>query len=309
MRALFFGILPFCIFALGARWYWVCQIHQLCDDNVVIEEYINEQEANLGLNSGEETILNGFEHFKFGVGDNEPNLSDNNNQFLDEVATYLKTEEGKNITITGNYLEKEKDIKYGFYENLGQARAAEIRELMIDRGVDEDRFTIDYNMISGEILTSPVTFDSFDDLGETAINSNGEGVDTNAGAEADGNGQLAKMKFTFVDMTYQDANFEFNSDVFKPGEQLKLYADSVKTYLGLNTDKTLTVIGHADSIGGDASNEDLGLRRAKNAAKYFKNLGVTAPITSISMGEKQPVATNDTPEGRQKNRRVNFKIE
>lgn len=78
----------------------------------------------------------------------------------------------------------------------------------------------------------------------------------------------------------------------------------------------MTIIGHTDSIGSKEYNLDLGLRRAKNARQYFiDSLGVVAPIEVKSMGKSRPVAPNtlpdgsDNPEGRQKNRRVNFVLE
>ena len=56
------------------------------------------------------------------------------------------------------------------------------------------------------------------------------------------------------------------------------------------------------------------MRRAKSAMQYFRELGVTVDIKTESKGEKEPVAPNavkgkDNPEGRQKNRRVNFVIQ
>ncbi|MCB9297603.1 MAG: OmpA family protein [Lewinellaceae bacterium] len=113
-------------------------------------------------------------------------------------------------------------------------------------------------------------------------------------------------------MTFSDANFEYNSDVFKPGEPFKLYADSVKTYFDLNPEGILRIVGHTDSIASADYNLDLGMRRAQSARDYFRGLGIEAKIVVESQGEERPVAPNsnpdgsDNPEGRQKNRRVNF---
>ncbi|MBV6654088.1 MAG: OmpA family protein, partial [Mameliella sp.] len=81
----------------------------------------------------------------------------------------------------------------------------------------------------------------------------------------------------------------------------------------LNPEASMSIIGHTDSIGSDAYNLELGLRRAENARFYFQDsLDVIAEIKIDSEGESRPVAPNsssegkDNPEGRQKNRRVNF---
>ncbi len=301
MRALLFGLIPFCLFMMWGRWYYVCKIHQLCGPTTDVELVTGDGAATLNLNSGEETILSDHEQFQFSLGDNTPRLSKDNKLFLDKTADYLKAREEKGLTITGNYLAKEKDIKYGFFENLGQARAATIREMLMQRGIDESRFTIDYNMIDKERLNNPLAFDIFDNSADAIPSTYGE--------DTGGARRLTRTKFTFHDMTFSDANFESDSDVFKPGRQCKLYADSVKIYLDENRGKSLTIIGHTDSQASDDYNQDLGQRRADNAKKYFKKLGVKADINVVSMGEKQPVATNGTPQGRQKNRRVNFKIE
>ncbi|MEL7020990.1 MAG: OmpA family protein, partial [Bacteroidota bacterium] len=118
-----------------------------------------------------------------------------------------------------------------------------------------------------------------------------------------------KTSFTFKNMTFSEANFEYNSAVFTPGEPFLLYADSVKTYLELHPDKSLIVTGHTDSIGGDPYNDNLGMQRAIAAKEYFEKMGIASTITTQSMGRTRPVASNTTDEGRSKNRRVNFQIQ
>lgn len=303
MRAFFLGFIPFCIFALGARWFYVCEMHYLCGgENPTIEETIKERPKTLTLNDGKDTILKDYEQFGFRKNTHEPILTDDNRRFLNELAGYLESEPDKHITITGNYLKAEKDVKPKglFYENLGLARADTIREILKRKGIDEDRFAFEYDMVDSDQLYEPLTFNLFNSK------------KTSQNVKSDGDGKtapLTKLKFTFTDMTYSDANFEYDSDVFRPGEQLKLYADSVKTYLALNPDKTLTVIGHTDDKGSRAYNKGLGKRRAENAKIYFENLGVEKSIQTVSMGEAQPVSSNATDDGRQRNRRVNFRID
>lgn len=65
------------------------------------------------------------------------------------------------------------------------------------------------------------------------------------------------------------------------------------------------VEGHTDNVGADAANLALSERRAKAASARLVALGVPAgQLTSAGYGASRPIASNDTPEGRQRNRRV-----
>ena len=65
------------------------------------------------------------------------------------------------------------------------------------------------------------------------------------------------------------------------------------------------IIGHADSQGPEASNQVLSERRALSVQSYLSNQGVTpVRIASIGYGETRPIDTNETPQGRARNRRV-----
>ncbi|MNL60740.1 Outer membrane porin F precursor [compost metagenome] len=72
---------------------------------------------------------------------------------------------------------------------------------------------------------------------------------------------------------------------------------------------SIKVIGHTDSVGSDSYNQGLSERRASSVAEYVLSQGV-APnkLTSEGKGESQPVADNETEEGRAKNRRVELHI-
>ncbi|WP_371157805.1 OmpA family protein [Jannaschia sp. 2305UL9-9] len=74
-------------------------------------------------------------------------------------------------------------------------------------------------------------------------------------------------------------------------------------------DTTVQVIGHTDSEGSAAYNQDLSERRARAVSGVLLETGVSgARIRSFGRGESQPIATNNTPEGRQQNRRVDIII-
>ena len=68
---------------------------------------------------------------------------------------------------------------------------------------------------------------------------------------------------------------------------------------------TIEIVGHTDSDGSDGSSRDLSERRASSVKSYLAGRGVQATrMLAIGLGETQPTASNETPEGKQQNRRV-----
>ncbi|MCX6269974.1 MAG: OmpA family protein [Bacteroidetes bacterium] len=100
--------------------------------------------------------------------------------------------------------------------------------------------------------------------------------------------------------------FDTGSDKIKPESVVKLdeLVAIVKKYPGLN----LTIEGHTDNVGNKDSNLKLSQDRVNSVKKYLVSKGVAEKkITATGYGETRPVATNDTPEGRAQNRRVEIK--
>ena len=101
-------------------------------------------------------------------------------------------------------------------------------------------------------------------------------------------------------------NFDFDKSVVKP--QYYELLRNVKDYAE-QQDLKLTIIGHTDSKGSDAYNMALGMRRANAVKDKLLEFGLDpARILSIeSRGESEPIAPNDTEQGRFENRRIEFK--
>jgi outer membrane protein OmpA-like peptidoglycan-associated protein len=85
--------------------------------------------------------------------------------------------------------------------------------------------------------------------------------------------------------------------------------DKLVNVLQKYPDTDIQIIGHTDSKGTDEYNQGLSERRANSVAGYLRTKGISSPrLTTKGMGESDPVATNDTDEGRSQNRRVEFVI-
>jgi outer membrane protein OmpA-like peptidoglycan-associated protein len=100
-----------------------------------------------------------------------------------------------------------------------------------------------------------------------------------------------------------DTLFDSGSAKLQPGAQDKLREVS-RVFMRYPRTR-LEIVGHTDSRGSEASNESLSQRRAAAVRTALTSEGVEAGrITVRAEGETRPVATNDTPEGRAQNRRV-----
>ncbi|WP_282412014.1 OmpA family protein [Pseudomonas sp. PS02303] len=104
-----------------------------------------------------------------------------------------------------------------------------------------------------------------------------------------------------------DVLFAFNKSDLSPAAQSQL--DSLMSKLQFADVVSLKVIGHTDSVGSDEYNQALSERRASSVAAYLLSQGIApSKLTSEGKGESQPLADNETDEGRAKNRRVELHI-
>lgn len=140
------------------------------------------------------------------------------------------------------------------------------------------------------------------------LDSDGDGVvdrldqcpGTPAGAKVDARG-------CEIVITLKGVNFEFDSDRLTPESTAIL--DQAVSVLKQRPNAAVEVQGHTDARGTDAYNLKLSERRARAVQDYLVRGGVQAGVLSArGYGEAEPVASNDTEEGRAQNRRVDLKF-
>jgi outer membrane protein OmpA-like peptidoglycan-associated protein len=105
-----------------------------------------------------------------------------------------------------------------------------------------------------------------------------------------------------------DVTFPTGSATVQPGlyDEINRIARVLQQY----PQTRIRVEGHTDSVGSDASNMDLSRRRAEAVQNLLVQKGVApSRVNTMAYGETQPIAPNDTEAGRQRNRRVEIKIE
>ncbi|MBE0606322.1 MAG: OmpA family protein [Deltaproteobacteria bacterium] len=120
---------------------------------------------------------------------------------------------------------------------------------------------------------------------------------------------FAVNRSSAISMNLTGSAFEFNSAVLsaKARKALKEMAAILRKY----PEEKVTVEGHTDSVGTDAYNMALSRRRAESAAEFLvKECGIPSDRFTVGWyGESRPIASNDTPAGRELNRRVELKGE
>lgn len=110
-----------------------------------------------------------------------------------------------------------------------------------------------------------------------------------------------------VTLILNNVFFDFDQATLKPESFPEL--NRIVSVLNERGSVQIEIAGHADAIGPQTYNLRLSERRAKSVVKYLTDKGVSQKrITVVFYGEKKPIAPNNTPEGRRKNRRVEFKI-
>ena len=101
--------------------------------------------------------------------------------------------------------------------------------------------------------------------------------------------------------------FDVNKSDLRP--QAKTNLESLAKILNKYDDTNILVEGDTDNSGTEEYNQQLSERRAQSVANYLMGLGVTgARISTVGLGELNPIASNDSVEGRQQNRRVEVAI-
>ncbi len=191
-----------------------------------------------------------------------------------------KLKDNETFEIVGYYNSQE--VNNTSYENLGVARANEVRKLFPE--IPDNRVKLTGKLVQKlpkdkNIAYESASFNYFID---------------NSGLKQVGNKVLIY--------------FPYNSSQKKNTQKIEAYLDDVAKRVK-KSGKTVVLTGHTDSVGNDDYNYKLALKRANKIRNYLLAKGVPAnKVKAMSKGEKEPIATNETPEGRDKNRRVELII-
>lgn len=259
------------------QWY-VCSIKQKCGPEVPVAVAAEDSIAADASNEvpAENTYALGFK-WNSDVPEPGPGYDD----FLQSKISSLP--EGQLFEIVGKYYGDESPPE-GF-SNIGLARAEQVKKLFEGK-------------IANELI-----------------------VVTSRQIGAQSPESLKKGYLDAIEINYKEAPkgdeveiieienrisilFPYGSSTKEANPQVDEYLDKLAERLK-KTNETVSITGHTDAVGTEEFNYDLALSRAKHIQSILVSKGIAPDRIQIaSKGEKQPVASNDTEEGRRQNRRV-----
>jgi len=199
----------------------------------------------------------------------------------------------------------------GLEMGLGSAPAKEpevvIREVQVEVPVEKiviQEVPVERIVIKEVPAPAPeVVPVSVDDDGDGVVNERDKCPNTLKGARVDGNGCVVEQTLTIRDIT-----FENNSARLTANAQRLM--ENVVAFLRSDSTARISISGHTDSVASDAYNMKLSRSRANEVRDYLVGYGIDASrLDAAGYGESRPVATNATAEGRELNRRVEFRIQ
>ena len=212
---------------------------------------------------------------------------------LQSTADYLKSNPERSLIITGLY--KDSESYSGALPNLGIARATTIKNILAGMGAPTSQMDVRGELSAG-------LFNKVD----TLINTVNFGFSATANADA----RLESIRERLLGKPLT-LYFDTNSDqVSLSAQQRQDFAD-LAYYLDNVDAANLSVGGHTDDRGDERYNQRLSRNRAEFIANYIvRNAGISADrLSSRGFGEAQPVASNETSEGRSQNRRVEVTLQ
>ena len=251
----------------SATWWHVCKVKQLCYDKPDATAAISI--PGLDILDGDALKLSALGNFSFARSGATANWQAVQPE-LDSLATYLKANPGKKITVTGLYDANEQNETS--FANLGLARADGIKQFLVKAsGLADSLFVTDSREVSTLV---------FNAAGDSLYG----GIDF-------GFANLLPVKDPEAEKLAAAEKYE---DIFKP---MDLYfATGSSDYIHT---------GHTDNVGGDDTNLRLSEKRANAVKEQFVKAGMaTEQLSVTAKGESEPQADNNTPEGRKANRRV-----
>jgi outer membrane protein OmpA-like peptidoglycan-associated protein len=254
-------------------WLWDRGVDNCCEENSTKTEaaVVNKEPDKI------KTIVKSLP-LAFNWNGEKTVLGDGFKAYKDSILSTIKDD--RIFEITGFYSKGEKNPSD--YENLGIARANEIRKLFPE--ITDEKLRLFGKLVDEKNIDNSKPFVS------AAFKSAINGVSVK---EVDDKAMIY---------------FPFNSTDKLDNSKIESYLNDVAERV-LKSGEKVYLTGHTDNVGSDESNVTLGKRRANIMKNYLLSKGVSSNQLIVSSeGENSPIATNDNSQGRAKNRRVELII-
>lgn len=216
-------------------------------------------------------------------------ISDSVNIGIAKLKEFLNLNPNQKLQITGYATSLEKNTTS--FENLGFARAENIKNYFVTLGIPKEKFTTDGKIIdswkkSGDTLLGPAEYQFL----TTEISSNDD--QWNSLRDSINANPLVLYFKT------NQKNIQLNNEEAEKIATIQRYLEKVP-------DSKISAVGHTDNVGSPENNMILGQERADFAKEYLIKKGIDQnSIISTSKGQTEPIADNESAEGRAKNRRT-----
>lgn len=209
------------------------------------------------------------------------------------LRQYLAENATKVINITGYY--KSDETNNSAYPNLGIARASAVKNYFVSQGISSAHINT-YGKLRDEMAPKDNVY-----LGPVAYSISGKAADAEDALKA----LYEKIESNPLVLYFDTAE----ATISLTAEQRQKFAD-ISRYLDKVSDAQCEIIGYADNEGKPITNKKLGQERADFAKTYLMGRGHISDsrIHTASKGESDPIASNDTEEGRARNRRTVISI-
>jgi len=208
---------------------------------------------------------------------------------IQNLKAFLVSHPKQKITITGYATSEEKNTTT--FENLGLARAYDIKSFFVSKGLSENQFAIKGEIIdewkmAADTLLGPADY-TFESINSSTVTDEWS---------------LLKEKINANPLILH-FNTNQTSDNLTTEEKQKI-ADITK-YVSHVSDATILVVGHTDDVGKRDSNMILGDKRAEFIKNYLTQKGIKSErIRTESKGPDEPIDENTTANGKANNRRT-----
>ncbi len=296
-----------------SSYLFTCKYHQLCgSDSPPNETQANRNKDQSGITNPtpqaqglevfyqDKVWMSSPDNYAFQLSSPQALGTPSLQNIEDSLGQFLKENPNTKLRITGLYLASED--KPTDFANMGLARASQFRE-QLDQDLAADRFELQaalqpnlVRMDSGKV-SGALQLEIVDQMQEEEQPKEA----STSGLSADELAKLEKGQLVY---------FAYNSNLPIMNQELRTYLNLLKKYTDTQTSARISVIGYADSVGTEPRNQELSQQRAEQVRAILLRQQIDARQISIqAQGEKNPQADNGTPQGREKNRRVEIKVQ
>ncbi len=288
MRNVTFWVFLLILWIAGASYCYVCEIRNDCGCNE--PEYAI---PGLNIEDGDFNVLDD-NNLYYGYGDASLVVPNCIIRDLKKVVNHLETDKSRQLVLRGMY-----DSDENGNATLGLARADSLRKFLVGLGADANQISISFKR------NNELTFDPENTRSYGAIDFIFSGrLDCIADLPEDELNLLIKRL-----KTPQKVYYESGSSMMDYTPELHKFFSDLAYYVCKYPDSKISIIGHTDSDGDAEMNMQLSIDRANNLKTYLLSKNINEDAFEVNgKGLEEPVADNETEEGKALNRRVEIKL-